>query len=98
MKYFLLIIIYAIKANKKCSKVWIMLKSPSSTSLLNQWFYENSYNSKRNSQSGEYEWTKSVSIKYDKKDNSNTEYNVTAIKLDETTYFFADKLATLLGY
>ena len=65
---------------------------------MNQWFYDNGYNSKMDPKTGDYEWTKSISIKPNTQGVSDDEFVLTSIKLDETTFFFADKVATLLGY
>ena len=91
-------VMYAIKANKKCSKAWIMFNSASQVSLMNKWFYDNGYTSKMDTRTGEYEWTKSISIPSNKQGESDDEFILTSIKIDETTFFFADKVATLLGY
>jgi len=91
-------VMYAIKANKVCSKVWIIFHSSTYSSQMDKWFYDNEYNAKKNVNSGEYEWSKTIITKSKKTGKQNNEILVTALKLDETTYFFADKLATLLGY
>lgn len=89
---------YEVKANKKCSKAYIIFNSSSLTSSMNQWFYDNGYNSKMNTRTGDYEWTKTTTIKSGKKGVQDDEFVLTAIKLDQTTFFFADEVATLLGF
>lgn len=89
--------IYQLKGNGKCSKAYIVLGSESGTSQMNQWFYENGYTSRQSVQTGEYEWSKTIKIKSEK-GNVIDEFVLTAIKVNAKTYFFADKLATLLGY
>ena len=89
---------YSLKADKKCAKAYIIFNSTSQVSSMNQWFYDNGYNSKMDPRTGSYEWTKTISIKSNKQDVPDDEFVLTAIKLDETTFFFADKVATLLGY
>ena len=47
---------------------------------------------------GNDEWTKTISNRSNKQGVLDNEFILTVIKLDETTFFFANKVATLLGY
>lgn len=91
-------VMYGLKGNGKCAKAWIMFNSSSQTSSMNQWYYDNGYNSKMNTTTGDYEWTKNISIRSNNQGVSDNEFILTSIKLDETSFFFANKVATLLGY
>jgi len=91
-------VMYAIKSNKMCSKIWIIFKNPNNTSQMNKWYFDNGYSSRRDYQSGEFEWKKSITTKQVISGKSNEIIEVTSAKIDSQTFFFANKLETLLGY
>jgi hypothetical protein len=87
---------YGLKSGGICNRIFVYFKYPKDSELMNQWFYENGFISKLVAQSGDYEWTKNVKILSGKKRNED-EVLVTAVRLDDQNFYFANKLAVLLG-
>ncbi len=89
-------VMYGIKANKKCNKIFVTFKSSSKATQMNQWFYDNNFSARMSPETGEYEWKKTVMVRG--VDNKPEETVVTCIKLDDNTYYITYKVAALLGF
>lgn len=89
-------VMYGVNANRKCNKIWTIFKTSTKAMQMNQWFYENNFSARLSTQTGEYEWSKTLKVRGE--DNKLQETIVNCVKIDDNTYYFANKVAALLGF